>query len=119
MQAEVFNSEIGDHIIPWYQASVDSDRNNREIENGVLGEGSTRKSILQDGLMPATQTSAKVWRAFMRTVNLLAPPKILNEPEIMADVLEMWEKRNERPAPPPLGPERSEMMDLLGLKETA
>ncbi|MEC8974279.1 MAG: FAD-dependent oxidoreductase [Actinomycetota bacterium] len=119
VQAEVFNSEIGEHIIPWYQASVDSDRNNREIENGVLGEGSTRKSILQDGLMPATQTSAKVWRAFMRMVNLLAPPKILNEPEIMADVLEMWENRNERPIPPPLGPQRSEMMDLLGLKETA
>tara|TARA_B100000953_G_scaffold166705_1_gene137424 strand:- start:7132 stop:8547 length:1416 start_codon:yes stop_codon:yes gene_type:complete len=119
VQAEVFNSEIGEHIIPWYQASVDSDRNNREIENGVLGEGSTRKSILQDGLMPATQTSAKVWRAFMRMVNLLAPPKSLNEPEIMADVLEMWENRNERPIPPPLGPRRSEMMDLLGLKETA
>ena len=39
--------------------------------------------------------------------------------QIMADVLEMWEKRGERPAPPPLGPERDEMIDLLGLKETA
>ena len=98
---------------------MDSDRNNREFESGVTGEGSTRKSILQNGLLPATQTSAKVWRAFMRMMNLLAPPKSLNEPEIMADVLEMWEKRDERPIPPPLGPGRDEMIDLLGLKETA
>ena len=119
VQAEIFAQDIDEHIIPWYQASVDSDRNNREFESGVTGEGSTRKSILQNGLLPATQTSAKVWRAFMRMMNLLAPPKSLNEPEIMADVLEMWEKRHERPVPPPLGPERDEMIDLLGLKETA
>jgi len=119
IQAEVFAEDIEEHIIPWYQASVDSDRSNRELENGVPSEGANRKSILQNGLMPATQTSAKVWRAFMRMINLLAPPKSLNDPEIMADVLEMWEKRDERPAPPPLGPERSEMMDVLGLQEIA
>ena len=118
-QAEVFAQDIDEHILPWYQASVDSDRSNRELENGIPSEGATRKSILQNGLLPATQTSAKVWRAFMRMMNLLAPPKSLNEPEIMADVLEMWEKRGERPVPPPLGPERDEMIDLLGLKETA
>ena len=119
MQAEVFHADICEHIIPWYEASVESDRNNREVEKGIPGAGSTRKSILRDGLMPATQTSAKVWRAFMRMMNLLAPPKVLAEPEIMAEVMATWDKRAERPAPPSLGPERDEMVELLGLEKTA
>ena len=55
------------------------------------------------------------------TIIMMEDTKLIyrNSMQIMADVLEMWEKRGERPSPPPLGPERDEMIDLLGLKETA
>jgi 2-polyprenyl-6-methoxyphenol hydroxylase-like FAD-dependent oxidoreductase len=114
-QAKEFDSAIQKHIIPWYEASVDSDRANHKVGTGSDSndEGVIRKSILRYGLIPATQTSAKVWRAFMRMMNMLDTPRVLLKPDLSAIVMETWGKRHERDAEPPLGPDRSEMLEQL------
>ena len=76
-----------------------------------------KKSILKEGLIPATRTSAKVWRAFMKMMNLLAEPKILSEPDVSLEIMRVWEQRGFRKPDPPLGPSRQEMIEHLQLAE--
>ena len=52
-----------------------------------------KRSILKDGLIPATRSSAMVWRGFMKMMNLLADPSILTEPEISAEIMKVWADR--------------------------
>ena len=115
-QSESFLHAVEGNIIPWYQASVDSDRGSRAIADGVDDEMTVMKrSILKEGLMPATQTSSKVWRGFMKMMNLLADPSILSEPEISAEIMKVWADRDQRNQEAPIGPSREGMIDHLKL----
>jgi flavin-dependent dehydrogenase len=115
-QSESFLQTVEGNILPWYQASVDSDRGSRAIADGVDDEMTVMKrSILKEGLMPATQSSAKVWRGFMKMMNLLADPSILSEPEISAEIMKVWADRDQRNQEAPLGPSREEMIGHLKL----
>ena len=69
--------------------------------------------------MPATRSSAIVWRGFMKMMNLLADPSILTEPEISAEIMKVWADRDQRVPEPSLGPTREEMMDHLKLNHVA
>jgi len=67
--------------------------------------------VLREGLLPAVRTDATVFRAFLRGFNLLEPPEaILQDPEVMAKVLEAYQARDERAPEPPLGPERADLL---------
>ena len=115
-QGEQFSLEVEKNILPWYNASVESDRSSRSAANSEPDEISVMKrSILKEGLIPATQTSTEVWRAFMKMMNLLADPSILSEPEISAEIMRVWAERDQRKPEPSLGPSREEMIGLLGL----
>ena len=115
-QSESFLSSVEQNILPWYQASVDSDRGSRAASDGEDDEiAIMKRSILKDGLIPATRSSAKVWRGFMKMMNLLADPSILTEPEISAEIMKVWTDRDQRGPEPSLGPTREEMMDHLKL----
>jgi len=74
------------------------------------------RSVLREGLFPALRTDATVFRAFLRGFNLLSSPEaLLQDTEVMAKVLEAYQSRDEREPDPPLGPDRAELLTLIGL----
>lgn len=128
-QALAFDTAVGAHIVPWYQASVSSDEGNRRAvaraRAAAAGEeldedpDAMRRSILREGLSPASRTDAVVWRAFARAMNLLDPPEALMAPDVATRVMKVWQDREARPPEPPLGPSREAMLETLGIGEAA
>ncbi len=128
-QAVAFDAAVTEHIIPWYEASVESDLGSRraatraraELTGDSLDEDpdEMRRSIFREGLMPATRLDAVVWRAFARTMNLLEPPSAMRDPDVGARVFKIWEDRENRAPEPALGPSRAEMLELVGLTEAS
>ena len=127
--ALAFDEAIRREVEPWYRAAVAQDRGERRARQpdatfpepdddafeGPPGlDPASARSLLQDGLMPATRTDPVVYRAFLRMFNLLTPPdELMQDPDVLARVLTVWQDRDNRPAPPPLGPGRDEMLRLL------
>ena len=74
-----------------------------------------KRSILREGLSPATRTDAVVWRAFCRTMNLLAPPTRSPRPRCRRPRDEGLAGRANRPPEPPLGRPREEMLAAVGV----
>ena len=71
-------------------------------------------SLLRDGVMAATRTDAKVYRAFLRTLNLLDPPAaMMQDPDIVARVMAVWQDRENRPRPERVGPRRAEFIAAI------
>jgi hypothetical protein len=71
-------------------------------------------SLLRDGVLPATRTDPKVWRAFVRVFNLLVPPEqLMADGEVIASVMAAYGERHARPDPEPLGPGRAQMLAIL------
>jgi 2-polyprenyl-6-methoxyphenol hydroxylase-like FAD-dependent oxidoreductase len=107
-------------IRPWHAASVASDRMNRAADEatseaeaeGSVSEGNHAgdfvdprtfmRDVMRDGLMPAVRTDATVFRAFVRSFNLL-----------MGRVMAVYAERDERPPETPLGPPRQDLMAVL------
>jgi len=125
-----FEAATAEQIEPWYRASVNQDRMQRAEASRLLaeadgvaappasGDGDAEddprllmRAVLREGLLPAVRTDATVFRAFLRGFNLLEPPEaILQDPEVMAKVLEAYQARDERAPEPPLGPERADLL---------
>jgi 2-polyprenyl-6-methoxyphenol hydroxylase-like FAD-dependent oxidoreductase len=71
-------------------------------------------SLMRDGLMVAVRTDATVFRAFVRSFNLLDPPEvIMTDPDVVGRVLTAYQTRDQRPPEPPLGPDRAGLLDQL------
>ena len=119
-------------VHPWYRSSVAQDRADRssrgiavsdDDEGDLLGGGSgsapmldadQTRSLLQEGLFPATRTDPVVFRAFLRTFNLLDPPDaLLQDPEVIGRVLTVWQDRANHPPVEPIGPDREALLELL------
>jgi 2-polyprenyl-6-methoxyphenol hydroxylase-like FAD-dependent oxidoreductase len=115
--AVAFDEATVRELDPWYQASVSQDRMNRAAagdDGAVSEEHQMMRSLLREGLLPATRTDAVVFRAFIRSFNLLeSPESLMTDPELMARVLTVWQAREEREPDPPLGPERAELLAAL------
>jgi 2-polyprenyl-6-methoxyphenol hydroxylase-like FAD-dependent oxidoreductase len=131
-----FEASTAREIEPWYRASVLQDRAQRAEAHRLLLEsrGETpepsegdddpelvqrqlMRSVLRDGLLPALRTDATVFRAFIRGFNLLdAPEALMEDTEVMAKVLEAYQSRDEREPDPPLGPDRAELLALMGIE---
>jgi 2-polyprenyl-6-methoxyphenol hydroxylase-like FAD-dependent oxidoreductase len=100
---------------PWYHAAVAQDALSKQALGGEdLPPGPPIRSLISEGLFPLARVDAEVHRAWMRTLNLLTPPDALlvNE-DLMNRVLSYWQRRDERPPEPPLGPPRAEMVAAL------
>jgi len=116
-------------VRPWYRASVNQDRLNRaEADGAATIDGSAdpgetdpaaiekafMRDLMKDGLMPAVRTDATVFRAFVRSFNLLDPPDaLITDPEVVGRVMTAYQERDQRPPEPPLGPPRDELMTEL------
>jgi 2-polyprenyl-6-methoxyphenol hydroxylase-like FAD-dependent oxidoreductase len=111
---------------PWYSASVAQDRQARQgpdvplddedddDDDGRSVDVATMRSIMRDGLLPAARTDPVVYRAFLRAFNLLEPPNaIMRDADVVGRVLAVWQERDRREPPPPLGPDRTEMLRIL------
>jgi 2-polyprenyl-6-methoxyphenol hydroxylase-like FAD-dependent oxidoreductase len=72
------------------------------------------QSLLREGLLPAVRTDAVVFRAFVRSFNLLDPPdRITSDPDVIARVMTAYQSKDERPPEPPLGPDRAGLLAAL------
>jgi 2-polyprenyl-6-methoxyphenol hydroxylase-like FAD-dependent oxidoreductase len=101
------------HLEPWYYAAVISDEQDRAARQArAAGDDVTAGNIagVRDAVLRAARTDAVVWRAFVRTFNLLDPPQsILADPEVMARV----NQSTCVAASPPVGPTRDETLRIL------
>ncbi|HZQ40279.1 MAG TPA: hypothetical protein VFA87_05785, partial [Rhizomicrobium sp.] len=111
---------------PHYESMVKQDLQAiRRAEGQRAGEGKTslkarlRKSLVEDGLVPAMRSDLDVVRAMARAFHMIDPPiSWKKRPGLFARVLWMWAK----PRPfkrgayrPPLGPARGDMLARMGL----
>jgi 2-polyprenyl-6-methoxyphenol hydroxylase-like FAD-dependent oxidoreductase len=138
-QAVAYEEACDREVLPWYRAAVSQDRFNRQVvrrggpevvdawpptgepEPGdparspaVMGlTGDQVRELLRDGLVPALQVDADVFRAFIRGFNLLEPPDVLlRDPVVIARVLETYQDRANRPPADPIGPTREQMLGI-------
>jgi 2-polyprenyl-6-methoxyphenol hydroxylase-like FAD-dependent oxidoreductase len=73
----------------------------------------TRDFIL-NGLIPATRSDPDVFRAFFRAFNMLdATDALMADPKVLAGSMKALAEKDQRPAPPKLGPERDEFLSVL------
>lgn len=111
-QAVAFDEATGEQLVPWYRAAVAQDQRARAV---AAGEEDPMASLVREGLLPAIRIDPAVFRAFVRTFNLLdTPDAVLSNPDLLARVSAVYETRDERPPEPPLGPGRDELLALLG-----
>ena len=69
------------------------------------------RDLMRDGLMPAVRTDPTVFRAFVRSFNLLDPPDaLITDPDVVGRVMTAYQDRDQRPPEPPLGPPRDELL---------
>ena len=110
----MYEAASTEQIEPWYHAAVMADRDNR----GEMSDEDPRafmRNVMRDGLAPAMRTDQRVFRAFLRTFNLLTTPDaLLRDGEIITRVIEVYNDRDNRPPEPDLGPAtRAEFVALL------
>jgi flavin-dependent dehydrogenase len=115
-QAVDFEDATERELVPWYDASVTQDRIAKKVaeRGGDADPDDPMGNVMRDGLMPAVRFDAVVWRAFVRTFNLLDPPaKMLEDGVVVTRILAAYNDRENRPEPEPLGPPRGELVALL------
>lgn len=124
-QAQALDASTREHLLPWYRASVQNDAEARRVAAALLaGEDpdadpndprAFMRGVFRDGLLPAVRTDPVVFRAFVRTFNLLdAPDRVMTDQDVTARVLAVWQDREHRPPEPRLGPaKRADLLEAL------
>jgi 2-polyprenyl-6-methoxyphenol hydroxylase-like FAD-dependent oxidoreductase len=125
--ALAFEAATERELVPWYKLSVAQDREALAWARTLREQGAPPppdgsgpvdpraylRDLLRRGLVPALRLDASVLRAFLRRFNLLDPPgDLLREPELLARVLAVYQRRHER-AEPDLGPDRASLLPQL------
>ena len=122
-QALALAAATRQHLHPWYRASVHQDRESRRVAAAILAGDDPddpsdprafMRSVFRDGLLPAVRHDPVVFRAFVRSFNLVSPPDAMfMDEDIRSRVLAAWQERDQRP-PEVMGPAtRSELLALL------
>ena len=63
------------------------------------------RAVMREGVAPAMRLDQRVFRAFLRTFNLLTTPDaLLRDGELMTRIIEVYNDRDNRPPEPELGP---------------
>lgn len=103
-------------VLPWYRAAVAQDRHATKgedgpVEPGAGGDAPDIRALVRDGLMPAVRTDPHVYRAFVRSFNLLdLPEALMVDPDVVQPVLTAYQDRASRPAEAALGPDRATLL---------
>ena len=128
-RSQAYEASCRAEIEPWYRASVMQDRLGRadaarDARGADVAEGEpasdeaspsdVMRQIMRHGLLPAVRSDAVVFRAFVRSFNLLDPPEqLMSDPDLVARVMQAYNERDQRPPEPVLGPPRDEMLATL------
>lgn len=102
-------------VEPWYRAAVAQDEADRADAAAGDDDGAGLAAILRQGLLPAARTDPLVYRAFVRSFNLLDPPgTMMANPEVVARVMAAWHDRHRHATgPDAMGPSRPELLRIL------
>lgn len=125
-RALLFDTMMRSEIRPFYDLMVKEDaqsiRRASAERNGDYQPGlraRLTKYFLEDGIRPASRGDIKVMRALMRGFHMLENPALaLQDPEIFWRIGRYMLRGRKRNAPLiglPIGPDRSAMMERLGL----
>lgn len=114
--AGAFDRATQRELVPWYAASKQQDAVSMAVHRGeeLSDFDAYVRSLVMDGVFPASRVNADVSRAWFRTFNLLTPPDgLLTNPDVMRVVLEAWEQRETREKPAPSGPPREDFLEAI------
>ena len=123
--AVAYDASIAAELRPWFNATITQDAEARRVAAALLkGENpdadpddprAFMRGVLRDGLLPALRSDQVVLRAFVRNLNLLTSPEaLLQDQDVMARVLAVWNDRENRDPLPKLGPSsRTELLELV------
>jgi 2-polyprenyl-6-methoxyphenol hydroxylase-like FAD-dependent oxidoreductase len=119
--AHAMDEAVRRDLEPHYALSCAQDADRIKLHT-ALQDGSepdpaasaTRDFIL-NGLIPATRTDADVFRRFFRAFNMLdAPDELLADPIVLGAAGLAHATKDERPPLATLGPERDELLSIMG-----
>jgi 2-polyprenyl-6-methoxyphenol hydroxylase-like FAD-dependent oxidoreductase len=114
--ALAFDAATQEHLVPWYDASVSSDKVNMQIARGekLSDFDAYVRSLVNDGIFPAARFDATVSRSWTRAFNLLTVPyAVMIDPDVMRISLEYYEARESREPWPLQGPPRDEFLKAI------
>jgi 2-polyprenyl-6-methoxyphenol hydroxylase-like FAD-dependent oxidoreductase len=117
--ARGFSALTERELVPWFRTAVFQDEQARMQAAGEeLPPEDPRafaQSVFRDGLLPALRTSPIVFRAFLRWFNLLSTPDaLMGDPQIVNEVLAVFQAGDAHPAAEPMGPvDRAAFVDAI------
>lgn len=112
-RALAFDEATQRELVPWYVASKQQDKVSMAVQRGeeLSQFDAFVRSLVTDGVFPASRYEADVSRAWFRTFNLLtSPDALMTNPDVMRTVMEYWNERESREPPEPMGPPREEFL---------
>ncbi len=128
-QARQYHAEVMREIRPYYDNMMKQDR--AAIKRAASGlnpnykpsfKARLTKSFIEDAINIAMRSDIDLLREAMHGFHMLSHPDAwLKKPKNFFKVMRIWmrgKKRNKAYYLPPLGPDRTEMLELLGLSPT-
>lgn len=130
-RSRAYEAACREEVEPWFHTAVAQDRAARQAAEEAAAAvsaphdvpGSATESVdpnqfvrdlVRHGILPAARTDADVFRAFLRSFNLLDPPdRLMSDPTVASRVLAAYAERHDRAEEAPLGPPRAQMLALL------
>jgi 2-polyprenyl-6-methoxyphenol hydroxylase-like FAD-dependent oxidoreductase len=126
VRARLYDSRVSDALRPYYDDMCALDRNAIRRAQEARDPAHRRsmaqrlgQSFRDDGVAIAVRSDLPLLRAAIREFNMLDPPRAwLRRPDTLIKSMGRWARGravNARYYPPPLGPDRAEMLQELGL----
>src|SRR3954470_6478855 len=105
-RAAAYEAASAEQVEPWYHASVMADRETRgEVDADESDPRNFMREVMREGFAPAMRLDQRVFRAFLRTFNLLTTPDaMMRDGELITRIVEVYNDRDNRPPEPELGP---------------
>jgi 2-polyprenyl-6-methoxyphenol hydroxylase-like FAD-dependent oxidoreductase len=129
-RARLYDAQVREALTVYFENMRDQDRAAIRRARNALDpayapplRAKVMKSFLDDGVRIAIRSEIDLLRAALRDFHMLEPPgRWLRKPANAAKVIKWWARGKRRNAdlyPPPLGPDRTEMMAELGIDAAA
>jgi 2-polyprenyl-6-methoxyphenol hydroxylase-like FAD-dependent oxidoreductase len=129
-RARVYDGRVKTELTPYYQSMRTQDRSAiRRARNALNPDykpalrSQVLTSFVDDGVRIAMRTDLDLLRAGLRDFHMMDPPGAwIRKPANLARIMRTWSRGKRRNAdlyPPPLGPDRAEMFEALGLDPAA
>ncbi len=129
-RARLYDAQVREGLGSHFETMRDQDRAAMRRARNALDptyspplRAKVMKSFIDDGVRIAVRSEIDLLRAALRDFHMLEPPgRWMRKPSNAAKVIKWWargKRRNAELYPPPVGPERAEMMAALGIDAEA